>query len=492
MHGIKLAFAVIFRLRLAVLHAFTHAALVGALILVAAPNLLQFVDELRQARITAAIEVQRQLQEGVEIGQHLLADGGRRGLGVAPAHLARIIDMVDQVMHGPLRRQREPGAQPSHTAAQRVGTFRRYARRVDARPPAALAFQAGQQQQVIVSGAHQRALEHVREVEVGLRRHQEGEQRGDVERLQRGQQAAPARAQARNAGLAQRAFVVGQMGLAAHQQVHVPPAGRPRGIAFPDGHVIAHMVQPGGHAPAFLVAQGIALPCARLGQRVAVGRGVGRRLGFQPFIGRFLDQRQQPDRPAGLAQGRGLGFIQRITTLGARMVEHGVDPVQHLGTVAPRAIGPQHGGAEIGLQHGARRAEQAGVGATETVDRLLGIAHQEHGRLLAKALVAGQPALQDPPLERIGVLELVEQQVLVARVQPHLQVGGGLLVGHQPGRQPFEIREIHRALVVLVALVALEQGIAKPVQRKVDGQHGGLAAARGNLVEPGAVFGMAG
>ncbi|MNT31190.1 hypothetical protein D3C72_1670160 [compost metagenome] len=174
------------------------------------------------------------------------------------------------------------------------------------------------------------------------------------------------------------------------------------------------------------------------------------------------------------------------------MVEHGVDPVQHLGTVAPRAVGAQHGGAEIGLQHGARRAEQAGVGATETVDRLLGIAHQEHGRLLAKALVAGQPALQDPPLERIGVLELVEQQVLVARVQPHLQVGGGLLVGHQPGRQPFEIREIHRALVVLVALVALEQGIAKPVQREVDGQHGGLAAARGNLVEPGAVFGMAG
>ncbi|MCY1219269.1 hypothetical protein D9M72_312380 [compost metagenome] len=199
-----------------------------------------------------------------------------------------------------------------------------------------------------------------------------------------------------------------------------------------------------------------------------------------------LYQRQQPHRTAAFGQRRGLRLVQRVAPLGARRVEHGIDPVQHLGTVAPRAVGAQHRRPERVAQHLAGGAEQARVGAAEAVDRLLGIAHQEHGRALAQARVASQPALQDAPLQRVGVLELVEQQMAVTRIEPHLQVGGGLFVRHQARGLPFQVSEVHRALLVLVPLVARQQGIADAEQRAVDRQHRGFATTRADVVKHGA------
>ncbi len=133
---------------------FGHAALIGTFLLVATADFLQLADELRQAWITPAIEIQRQLQERIEIGKHLFADIGRRRFGIAPPHFAAVEDLVNQVMHGLVRREPQPVPQPRHAFAHGLGACLGDTTRVDARPPATLAFQLGQRNQVLVRGAH--------------------------------------------------------------------------------------------------------------------------------------------------------------------------------------------------------------------------------------------------------------------------------------------------------------------------------------------------
>jgi hypothetical protein len=50
-------------------------------------------------------------------------------------------------------------------------------------------------------------------------------------------------------------------------------------------------------------------------------------------------------------------------------------------------------------------------------------------------------------LQRVGVLELVQQDVLVARIQAGLQVGGAGLVVEQAVGLPFEVGEVQHALL---------------------------------------------
>jgi hypothetical protein len=78
-----------------------------------------------------------------------------------------------------------------------------------------------------------------------------------------------------------------------------------------------------------------------------------------------------------------------------------------------RPVGPPVGPQGLLVVGGIRRG-QVGlhVGAAERVDRLLGVADQHERRVL----VAERPA-QDVPLDRVGVLELVDQRDLVAVAQ---------------------------------------------------------------------------
>ncbi len=312
----------------------------------------------------------------------------------------------------------------------------------------------------------------MRERQVGLRRHQEIEQRAQIQRLERRQQAAAARAQVRHAGIAQGPLVVGQVALAAHEQLEIAPAHG--ALVAVLAHAFAGMqrTQAGGDLAAFVVALRIASLLARLGQRIA-------RRGFAGLRDlRHRHERQQQRLAGGGIDGGALLGVDGIVAPRTRLQEDGVDPLQHGRRVAARAIGAQHGGIEPGDEHVARGLEQARIGAAETVDRLLRVAHQEHRRPHARALVTAQPPLQDAPLHRVGVLEFVEQQVLVARVQPHLQVGGGVFVAHQAGGFPLEVGEVHRARLALVGLVPLDQRIAEGEQRGVDGTHAALVAAR--------------
>ena len=64
-----------------------------------------------------------------------------------------------------------------------------------------------------------------------------------------------------------------------------------------------------------------------------------------------------------------------------------------------------------------RGLEDLRLGAPETVNALLGVTHNEHTGRLARAAVAAQPGQQGLPLQGVGVLELVNQEVAHARVQ---------------------------------------------------------------------------
>ena len=77
--------------------------------------------------------------------------------------------------------------------------------------------------QIVIRRHKDRAAQHVRERQIGLRCHQEVQQRTQIQRFERCQQAAPARAHIRHTAIAQRAFIVGQIALAANKQLEIAP-----------------------------------------------------------------------------------------------------------------------------------------------------------------------------------------------------------------------------------------------------------------------------
>ena len=102
------------------------------------------------------------------------------------------------------------------------------------------------------------------------------------------------------------------------------------------------------------------------------------------------------------------------------------------------------------------------VGASEAVDRLLGIADEEEaaGRRPCLAPVGlgrivGGEQQQDLGLQRIGVLELIDEHPLEAA----LKAGADLrVVADQVARAEQQVEEVERAGVRLQLLVALERG----------------------------------
>ena len=74
-------------------------------------QLAQFVEEARQARVAPTVEVERQLQQGVEVGR----DARPLGLGYRQAvtgdDLALMVNAVDQVVRRQARGKRQPFTQ---------------------------------------------------------------------------------------------------------------------------------------------------------------------------------------------------------------------------------------------------------------------------------------------------------------------------------------------------------------------------------------------
>ena len=66
------------------------------------------------------------------------------------------------------------------------------------------------------------------------------------------------------------------------------------------------------------------------------------------------------------------------------------------------------------------RAEDLRLGAAKAINALFGITDDENAGCIAGAAVAAKPCVKGLPLQRIGILKLVDQQMPDARVQPLL------------------------------------------------------------------------
>ena len=164
--------------------------------------------------------------------------------------------------------------------------------------------------------------------------------------------------------------------------------------------------------------------------------------------------------PTACRRRRDLGRVRdesRRTPLGHRRAEDRVDRADappgalrrvwsHASTLPPSPS----------TDEARRRGEHARLGAPESVDALLRIADDEDARrLLAARATAGagvgrQPGVQRVPLQRAGVLELVDQQMADARVEPLLHPAGELAVAQQRQRAALEIGHVGVAACALV------------------------------------------
>ena len=213
----------------------------------------------------------------------------------------------------------------------------------------------------------------------------------------------------------------------------------------------------GGHAQgdparglaAFERAQGFVQHPARGAQAVAPGGGVlgGALVGLV----RAWDQGQGL-HPAG---GRGFGTVRAKAieaAVGLRLLHDGVDGTQHGGGVAARVVGGQALAAQRLHDELPRGGEHHGVGTAKAIDALLGVAHDEDaGRTgaTARAGIARQPGLERLPLQRVGVLKLIDQQMAHARVQALLHPGGDVVVVQQGERGALDVVHVHPAALAL-------------------------------------------
>ena len=156
---------------------------------------------------------------------------------------------------------------------------------------------------------------------------------------------------------------------------------------------------------------------------------------------------------------RHVGRLQRQRVAGHDRRERVVHARLDLGDAAEAGVQVQERRAERG-QPVADLAVDADVRAAEAVDRLLRVADEEQragprarAPPVGLAVVVGREQQQDLRLQRIGVLELVDEDLLEARLEaaPDLRV-----VAHEVARAEQQIEEVERAAPGLQLVVAID------------------------------------
>ena len=170
--------------------------------------------------------------------------------------------------------------------------------------------------------------------------------------------------------------------------------------------------------------------------------------------GSALHERQHLHPPglAGVVDGVRLEPVE--SRLGA---EQPIDDVDDRLRAAARLVLRHLLRGELFLQVRARHVEEPRLRAPEAVDRLLRVAHHEHGRPHVRAHGRLEPALQRQPLQGVRVLELVEQDVAVAGVELVLHVDRVVAHGDEPPGVPLDVGVVDHLALPLHALVGLEK-----------------------------------
>jgi hypothetical protein len=165
---------------------------------------------------------------------------------------------------------------------------------------------------------------------------------------------------------------------------------------------------------------------------------------FGVRAGRDRRQAQQPARVARLGAVRAKAARVALRLRGLHdLVHHS----EHAPRVAPRVVAAEQVAAERRAHKVLRRDEHLRLGAAKAVDALLGVTHDEHAgrRTAARARVARKPGVQRLPLQRVGVLKFVDEQVAHARVQALLHPAAEHRVGEHALRHALDVVHVHPA-----------------------------------------------
>ena len=231
----------------------------------------------------------------------------------------------------------------------------------------------------------------------------------------------------------------------------------------------------------FAGAQGFFRHFARGGEAVTprIGTGLG------SCFGRAGDGRQFAHATRQLRTG-GVR-AKALVTVKLHGVQHGgVDGGNHPGGVAPGVVAAQQITTQPVAHKSLGRLEHLRLGAAKAVNALLGVAHNEHaGRrgplraaaATARAGVAAEPRPQCLPLQRVGVLKFVNQQMLDARVQPLLH----------PAREQWVAQHDQRGTLHVVHVNPVAFALERTVLRNQQaGQaHHALLVAPSRVLGPG-------
>ena len=164
----------------------------------------------------------------------------------------------------------------------------------------------------------------------------------------------------------------------------------------------------------------------------------------------------EPRRRRDRLVGRLVGLLRGQDELG----EDPVHEAQDGGARAEVLHEVQHGPALRGLRPARQLAEEAHLGAAEAVDRLLGVAHH-HQR---PGAVAGEEA-RDLDLQRVGVLELVDDQVAEAAAVP---LAHARVVAQRVARHQQEVEEVEDAPLGLLPRVEPDDAAQRPDEPAVE------------------------
>ena len=90
-----------------------------------------------------------------------------------------------------------------------------------------------------------------------------------------------------------------------------------------------------------------------------------------------------------------------------------------------------------------------GLGATEAVNALLGVTNDKNRRRARRAGITGYPGLQSFPLQWVGVLKLIDQQMPHLRIEPLANPCAAARVGEQAQGRQLEIIHIQPGTLTL-------------------------------------------
>src|SRR3569833_2221664 len=138
-------------------------------------------------------------------------------------------------------------------------------------------------------------------------------------------------------------------------------------------------------------------------------------------------------------------------------LEQAIDEVDDDWRRAPRGGETVCVGGEVLAQPGLRGGEELRLGAAEAINRLLAVAHQ---KAAARAFALGRRQLLqrrklEMPLRRMGILRLVDQEVIYTLVELVLHPQRMVAVMHESIGLPLQIGEFVLAPLGLYALIVV-------------------------------------